>query len=65
MCVVHRGTIDQSSEVRAIVEGWVLGSYAFQKYKCSAKQEKRAVIERLSLLGFTGVAEEFGNLSQS
>jgi len=45
--------------LKALVEGWVLGGFAFQKYKSQAKEEKRADIAEICVRGWSGNDEQF------
>jgi leucyl aminopeptidase len=52
-------TEDQGQHLKALVEGWVLGSFAFQKYKTSNKEEKRAEVAEIAVRGWNGKDEDF------
>lgn len=48
--------------VRSLIEGWLLGSFSFQKYKAQKEDSKRATIEEIAI---AGIPKEAGSLEQS
>jgi leucyl aminopeptidase len=48
-----------SNSLQALVEGWILGSFSFRKYKTPSKDEKRAEINEISICGWTQKKDRF------
>ncbi len=54
-----RSAKDGQSDVQAAVEGWLLGSYSFSKYKSSDEDKPKAKLKRVTICGANVSAREF------